>query len=241
VVLHLGRVGNLKERMGKRFDLNVVGSGKVMELCLKYGIRRLLVLSTFHIYGAHPHNHTPIYEDEPLRAGTDFPQLGDAVQLDSMATTWVYKHPEVKTIVLRPCNIVGPRIKNAMSRFLRQKRVPKMIGFNPMVQFCHESDMVAAVVVAGEGEAVGVYNVAGRSPIPWGSALELTGADILPVPSSFASFYLKVARRFGSALPAYMVNFTKYPCVIADGKFRTTFDWAPRVREVETIKSTVGR
>src|SRR5689334_10247053 len=67
-VLHLGRVGNLKESMGKRFDLNVVGSQKVMNLCRDTGVRRLIVMSTFHIYGAHPANHTPIHEDEPLRA-----------------------------------------------------------------------------------------------------------------------------------------------------------------------------
>ena len=34
-VLHLGRVGNLKESIGKRFDLNVVGSQKIMNLCVQ--------------------------------------------------------------------------------------------------------------------------------------------------------------------------------------------------------------
>ena len=109
-VLHLGRVGNLKEDMGKRFDLNVVGSQKIMNLCLQYGIKRLLVLSTFHIYGASPANHIPIAEDEPLRAGSQFPQLADAIQLDNMAATWVYQHREVLTAVLRVTNVVGPSI-----------------------------------------------------------------------------------------------------------------------------------
>jgi len=56
-VLHLGRVGNLSEAMEKRFELNVVGTQKIMNLCLAHGVKSLVVLSTFHIYGAHPKNH----------------------------------------------------------------------------------------------------------------------------------------------------------------------------------------
>jgi UDP-glucose 4-epimerase len=43
-----------------------------------------------------------------------------------------------------------------------------------------------------------------------------------------------------TALPSYMVNFFKYPCVIADAHFREVFGWEPRVSELETIRSTVG-
>ena len=85
-VLHLGRVGNLKEGMGKRFDLNVLGSQKIMNLCLQSHVKRLVVMSTFHIYGAHPANHIPISEEDPLHAGADFPQIADAIQLDNMAS-----------------------------------------------------------------------------------------------------------------------------------------------------------
>jgi nucleoside-diphosphate-sugar epimerase len=44
-VLHLGRVGNLSERIDKRFDLNVVGSKKVLSLARSHGAKRLVVLS----------------------------------------------------------------------------------------------------------------------------------------------------------------------------------------------------
>ena len=238
LVLHLGRVGNLKVRMGKRFDLNVMGSAKVMQLCVKYGARRLVVLSTFHIYGAHPHNHTPIYEHEPLRAGSAFPQIADAIQLDGQASVWVYQHPEVQTVLLRPCNVVGPNLSNAMSRFLRQPRVPVTVGFNPMVQFIHERDIASAITAAAAGEAIGVFNVAGRSPVPWREALALTGARILPFPEAAAALYLKVAGAFKAVLPSYLINFTKYPCVISDAAFREVFDWQPQVGERETIVST---
>lgn len=241
LVLHLGRVGNLKMRTGKRFDLNVVGSSKVMSLCRKYKARRLLVLSTFHIYGAHPHNHTPIYEDEPLRAGTGFPQLGDAIQLDNQAMMWVYRHPEVKTVVLRPCNVVGPQIKNAISNFLRQEVKPLMMGFNPMVQFIHQDDLVAAILAAIRGDDVGVFNLAGKNTLPWREALQMCGGTLVPVPADLAALALKILRTFTPALPPYMINFTKYPCVISDQAFRDAFGWAPEVETVESLLSTIHR
>jgi UDP-glucose 4-epimerase len=234
-VLHLGRVGNLKESLGKRFDLNVVGTQKIMNLCVEHEVKSLVVLSTFHIYGAHPRNHIPIAEDEPLRAGGQFPQIADAIQLDGMAATWVWRHREVRTVVLRPTNVVGPHIQNAMSSFLRLPSVPHLLGFNPMTQFVHEDDLADAVVRAGEGDQCGIYNVAGRGEVPWRTALALARARTFPLPSTLVQAYLRVSRQF----PPYLVNFFRYPCVITDRAFREDFGWEPRVSLADTIWSTV--
>jgi UDP-glucose 4-epimerase len=236
-VLHLGRVGNLSEDQEKRFELNVIGSQKLMRLCLQHAVETLVVLSTFHIYGAHPRNHVPISEDDPLRAGPDFPQIADAIQLDNMASTWIYKHPAVRTVVLRPTNVVGPDIQNTMCKFLRMPRVPTLAGFNPMSQFVHESDLAAAVIRARHGKANGVYNVGGPAVLPWRTALELAGARSFPLPSSLVKAYV----RMFSAFPEYLVNFLKYPCVITDALFRNDFGWEPKVDIRETIASAVGR
>jgi UDP-glucose 4-epimerase len=236
VVLHLGRVGNLKEAMGKRFDLNVLGSQKIMNLCVHHGVKRVAVLSTFHIYGAHPSNHIPIQEDEPLRAGVEFPQIADAIQLDNMATQWVYQHRKVRTVVLRPANVVGPSIHNAVSRFLRRDTIPHLMGFNPMMQFVHEEDMADAVAATVKHDEVGVFNVAGAGEMPFLTALRLAGARTFPLPTPLVMAYLRAF----SAFPAYLVNFFKYPCVIADARFRQAFRWQPRVSLEDSIRTTVA-
>jgi len=230
-VLHLGRVGNLSERAEKRFNLNVVGSKKVLSLCVAQGVKRLVVLSTFHIYGAHQHNHTPISEEDPLRAGLDFPQIADAIQLDAISAELVYRHPEMGTVVLRPTNVVGRTIQNTMSSLLRLGRVPKLAGFNPMTQFVHASDLARAVVAAMRGEGRGVFNVAGPTELPWATAIDVCGAKALPVPSSLVSLYVKTM----TAFPAYLVNFLKFPCVITDAAFRERFGYAPRLSMRETL------
>lgn len=236
-VLHLGRVGNLREDAGKRFDLNVMGSQKLMNLCVQHKVRSLVVLSTFHIYGAHPRNHIPISEDDPLQAGPEFPQIADAIQLDNMASTWVWKHSDVRTVVLRPTNVVGPTVHNTMSNFLRLPVVPHIIGFDPMTQFIHEADLADAIVAAldGDRDARGVFNLAGPAVIPWKTALELVEARTFPLPEMLAAAYMTFA-----GFPRYLLNFYKYPCVISDEAFRRTFDWAPRVDIRTTLVSTVS-
>jgi UDP-glucose 4-epimerase len=235
-VLHLGRVGNLSEDIEKRFELNVIGSQKLMSLCIQHGVRSLVVLSTFHIYGAHPRNPIPISEEDPLRAGPGFPEIADAIQLDNMATTWIYKHPAVRTIVLRPTNVVGPHIHNTMSKFLRLRRIPTLAGFDPMSQFIHEDDLARAVIAAARGTQAGVYNVAGPAVLPWRTALGLAGARTIPLPSTFAKWYV---RRF-SPFPAYLVRFFMYPCVITDESFRRDFGWKPEIDIRKTIESAVS-
>lgn len=237
-VLHLGRVGNLKESLGKRFDLNVVGSQKIMNLCAQHGVKRLVVLSTFHIYGADPANHTPICEDDPLRAGTQFPQIADAIQLDNMASRWVYQSDGCRVVVLRPTNVVGPSIHNAMSGFLRAQVVPHLLGFNPMTQFVHEDDLAAAIVLASDRDQRGIFNVAGAGAVPWRTALRIAGAHTFPLPSPAVSLFLKTVP---NQLPAYLVNFFKYPCVITDAAFRAAYGWRPEVSLEQTIWSTVAQ
>lgn len=234
-LLHLGRVGNLSEDKEKRFELNVLGSQKLMKLAIQHGVDKLVVLSTFHIYGAHPRNHVPISEDDPLRAGPDFPEIADAIQLDNMATTWIYKHPQVRTVVLRPTNVIGPHIHNTMSKFLRLRRIPTPAGYNPMSQFIHEDDLARAIITARRRDGAGVYNVAGPTVLPWRTAIELAGARSIPIPSTLLRAYV---RRF-SPFPEYLVNFFKYPCVITDARFREDFGWQSEVDIRETIGSTV--
>lgn len=235
-VMHLGRAFSLKDSAGKRFDLNVVGSQKIMNLAVQHKVRSLVVLSTFHIYGAHPSNHIPIAEDEPLRAGVQFPQLADAIQMDNMSSTWVYRHPQVKTCVLRATNLIGPKLHNTLTQFLRLRHVPYLLGFNPMMQFLHEDDMAEAIVSAWRQELVGVYNVSSDEPVPWRTAIELTRAKTFPIPAPVADVFLRMTGNF----PGYLIDFFRYPCVITDRQFRSKVPWFPRRGLEETLWSSVS-
>ncbi|MCB9727367.1 MAG: NAD-dependent epimerase/dehydratase family protein [Deltaproteobacteria bacterium] len=241
LVLHLGRVGNLRVRPNQRFDLNVVGSAKIQELSLEYGVKQLVVLSTYHIYGAHPYNHSPILEDEPVRALQTVPELADATQLDGQAVTFAYRHPQLSTIVLRPTNVIGPHINNTTCRYLRARTIPYVSGFNPMWQFLYETDMLRALLAALDSGTSGVFNLTGRGSLPIVEALKLTGGSLLPVPSPLIWPLRRLADGVRSAVPPYLVDFLKYPVIVSDERFRGAFAWEPRIGIPEAIRSTISR
>lgn len=227
-ILHLGRIRASQLDRGRRYSSNVIGTERLLRLAVKYGVEQVLVLSTYHVYGAHPSNPSLIDEDYPLMAVSQHNELVDAVELENLASIHLYKHPELHITVLRPCNIVGPGINNAIGRILSQPVAPCLGGFSPLMQFIHVEDMTEAIATALEKNVPGVYNVAPEDWIAFQDALELAGCRRLPLPSIPPVIPRLLAGALGRyAFPTYLVDFFKYPVVIDGGKFARTFDFAP--------------
>lgn len=244
VVVHLGRIrGTELESFQRRFTQNVLGTRNLLEQALRHGARRVVVLSTYHVYGAHQHNHVHIGEDEPLRASQIFPELADAVELDHAAAAFLWRHRKVETVVLRPCNIVGPSLNNMISRLLRSgRRVPTLLGYDPVMQFLHEADAARAIAEAvAKDRAWGVYNVAGEGVVPWSHAIRLAGAEPLPVPHVLAYPLVGMLARWRLVFPKHLMDYFRYPTVIDDDAFRADFRFAPALSAVKTLRSVRGR
>lgn len=228
-ILHLGRIRASQLDRGRRYSENVIGTDRMLRLAVKYGVEQVLVLSTYHVYGAHPSNPSLIDEDYPLMAAGRHGELVDAVELENLANIYLYKNPELHVTVLRPCNIVGPGINNAIGKLLSQPVAPCLGGFSPLMQFIHVEDMAAAIVTAYRKNVPGVYNVAPDDWIAFQDALELAGCRRLPLPSIPPMIPRILAGALGRyTFPTYLVDFFKYPVVLDGGKFARTFGFAPR-------------
>jgi UDP-glucose 4-epimerase len=114
-VLHLGRLGHSPAmgNINKRIDINLIGTNTILELSQKFHVKKVVILSSHHVYGALPDNPMFLKEDSPLRASFKHAELRDVVEMDQMCTNWMWKNQnEIQTIVLRPSNIIGPQINN---------------------------------------------------------------------------------------------------------------------------------
>lgn len=227
-VLHLGRIKISELDRGRRFSSNVIGTERLLRLALKYGVEQVLVLSTYHVYGADPHNPSLIDESFPLKAAGHAQELVDAVELENLANIYLYKHPELNITVLRPCNIAGAGINNSISRMLAQPLAPCVAGFTPLMQFIHVEDMASAVVASLMQNKPGVYNVAPDDWVAYQDALELAGCRRLFLPSIPPVLTRSLAGAMGRfAPPSYLIDFFKYAVVIDAQKFSNTFDFKP--------------
>ena len=237
-ILHLGRLPLASEsRRMVRYNTNVLGTRHILELALKYGVYNVVVSSTFHVYGAHQHNHLHIREDDPLRASQIFPELVDVVELDHVATTFSLKHRDIRTVILRPVNVVGPRIQNRITQFLRGKYCPYVLGYDPVQQFLHEQDFARALKLSLESDKSGIYNIAGEGVIPFTRAIKLAGAIPLPVPHFFAYPTAELISRLGMSFPKHLIDYFRYPTIIADQAFRNDFGFRPDITTVKALRS----
>lgn len=227
-VLHLGRIQSSQLDRGRRFSSNVVGTDRLFRLALNYGVEQVLVMSTYHVYGADPNNPSLIDEEFPLQAANLHRELVDAVELENLANIYLYKHPALNVAVLRPCNIAGPGVSNSISRLLNQRLAPCLGGFSPLMQFIHVEDLADAVVLALAKNKPGVYNVAPDDWVSFQDALQLAGCRRLFLPSLPPALPRALAGLMrGYAFPAYMAEFFKYAVIIDGSHFARSFGFTP--------------
>jgi UDP-glucose 4-epimerase len=224
VVYHLGRIShasNAENILAKRMDLSVMGTSRILEMCERSSVKKVIILSTFHVYGAYPDNSIFMTEDAPLRASIKHPELRDVIEMDQMSTSWMWKHQNnISTVVLRPCNIVGTQIQNSMTRFLAGPMAITPIDYNPFFQFIHEFDMAQILFRALDELPTGTYNVAGDEFIALREALKIVGTEGLPFPIVLAGGLNAILRRFNVDLPSYLLDYLKFSCLISNKELK---------------------
>lgn len=228
-VIHLGRVQSSELTRMRRYNANVLGTQKLLDLSHKYGIRRIIVLSTYHVYGAVAYNPALIDEAAPLKSAGLSADLIDSVELENLANIYLWRYPELNITILRACNIVGPGVRNTMSSLLASERAPVLAGFSPMMQFIHIDDMAEAIVLTLNKPVKGVFNVAPHDWVAYQQALKLCGCQRIPIPSippvvpKMIASLLKLR-----SFPPYLLAFFKYPVVIDGRNFAKEFNFTPK-------------
>jgi UDP-glucose 4-epimerase len=198
-----------------------------------YGVKRCVFVGRHTYYGAAA--DSPLYhrEEDPPMAVTTFPELADLVAADLYAGTALWRHPTLDTLVLRCCYTLGPALHGTLASFLRGKRVPTVLGFDPLFQFMHEDDLAAAIALTLDRGDRGVYNVAGPQPLPLSQIIRQTGRTPMPIPEPL--FRLALGRFGLPRLPPGALSHIKFPVVVDDGPFRQATGFAPAFDEDATL------
>ena len=238
-VMHLGRIRESQRYSPQyRFQMNVIGTQKLIELCKTHEVKNLIVLSTYHVYGAHRLNSLQLTEESPLRASQSFPELADAVELDHSATTFMWKHRDVRTTILRPANIIGKHVRNTICSLLRSGVCPKIMGFDPLMQFIDEKDMARALILALENPIPGVFNVAGEGVIAYSHAIHHAQAITIPIPPIVSAGFVRLLDNISHlGFPPYLMEYFRYPTIVNDDPFRKLFGYQPKVKTLQSLRN----
>jgi len=235
-VVHMATVTSLVVTHDEeRYRINLGGTRAVFEHSRSYGVRHCIFVGRHTFYGAGPEAPMFHVEDEPPMALSTFPELADLVAADLYAATALWRFPELTTTVMRACYTLGPSGHGTLARFLRGRRVPSLLGFDPLFQFMHEDDVVQAVLVTLERRVRGVFNVAGPQPVPLSVIVRETGRKLVPLPEFVLSFAL--GKGGLPRLPPGALSHIKYPVVVDPAAFKKATGFKHAFDERDTLRS----
>jgi len=219
-IVHMGFVRHFRSDAGTRHDVNVRGTKQLIDHCVNHGVQKLVVLSSSYVYGAFPENPYFMDEDQPLSGSRSYPEIRDLVEVDTLATAFLWRYPHIRTCVLRPVNILGFTVHSMIAEYLRQRTVPTVMGFDPMMQFIHEEDVSEAIALALEHGLQGVFNVVGPGEVPLHTAIRESGGRALPLPEPLMRPVFAQAFRFGLLpYPPGAIDYLKFPITLSGARF----------------------
>jgi UDP-glucose 4-epimerase len=217
-VVHLAFLSSPSHATAWSHELESIGTLHVSVAARQAQVRKMVLWSQTWLYGAHPSNPNFLTEKHPLRAPMREPYFADKIEAEDHARRLAQRAPGTVVTILRTAPILGPTANNVFTRYLARKLVPTMMGFDPLVQFLHEADAIAALHLALLRDAPGAFNIVADGVVALSTAIKLAGRVAVPVPHPFAETVAALGwmAQLSDAPPAFL-KYLRFLCV-ADGK-----------------------
>ncbi|MFZ6005236.1 MAG: NAD-dependent epimerase/dehydratase family protein [Actinomycetota bacterium] len=165
-------------------EINVIGTMNLFAAASAPDstVRDVVVKSSTLVYGADPRDPTWFSEESRRAAPPKSVVERSLLAVEGYVRDFAIDNPHVSVAVLRFSNVLGPDITTPLAKALELPVVPSIFGYDPRLQFVHESDVVRAILFALETQLQGVYNVAGDGLIPWSEVAKICGKRTFPLP-----------------------------------------------------------
>jgi len=198
-------------------ELETIGTLHLMNACAAAKVKRLVLASSTMLYGPHPDNPNFLTEDHPLRGHPDAHNVENRREAEELLADWAVRHRDTQVTVLRTCWIMGPGYWDHVVAYFARPVVPTLLGYDPLLQFVHEEDVLRAFERAALEPHPGVFNVVGTGVLPLSSVLAVAGKRALPLPAPlvYRLGYYPSQGRTGDP-PAGFYDYLRYLWV-ADG------------------------
>jgi UDP-glucose 4-epimerase len=227
----------------KAFDLNVIGTMKVLGAAAEAEVRKVILRSSTGVYGAHPTNPAFLTENSPLNGNRNVSSISNLVEIEAFVNGFRRQSPEMQITILRFANIIGPDVDTPLTEFLQLRPVLSLLGFDPLMQIIHEEDVIGALLYSLENDVPGVFNIAAEGILPLGKLIGLAGRVPLPVLHPFAYLGNNLMRVAGFHPQCYFPiepDFLRYPCLADLAAMRTEMGFIPTYTAEEALREFAG-
>jgi len=238
VVVHLASIVTPSPGMGRAsaHEVDVRGTRRVLEACLKHEVRRLVVTSSGAAYGYHADNPIPLRETDPCRGNPEFPYADHKRQVEEMLADARIAWPGLEQVVLRVGTVLGSGTDNQITALFRKPRLLAIRGAESPFVFIGLRDLARILARAATDGPPGVYNVAGDGVVGVTDMARILRKPVRRVPAWLLRALLGLARPMGlSRYGPEQVRFLQYRPVLDNTALKERFGYTPELTSREVF------
>ncbi len=148
--------------------------------------------------------------------------------------------PYINVAILRLQELAGSDCRGPLASLLANPVIPRVIGFDPPIQFLHVDDAVSALSWAALHERAGLYNVASDGMLRWSEVIRgvghRQGLPILPISFSLLAPVVEpMVERLGIPfVPAAILDLLRYGMALDIAKIIEA-GWNPKADQTRCL------
>src|SRR5207248_9744300 len=193
-------------------EINVIGKLNLLAAAGAAGspVRQVVVKSSTHVYGASWVDPVWFREEMSRTHSAKTRVERSLLEAESYLHDFAEDNPHVVVTLLRFSNVLGTDIVTPTSKALQLPAVPSILGFDPLVQFVEEDDVIRCLEFVMGEQVPGFYNVAGDGRLPWSEVASICAKRLFPLPPVFTNLAAGPLSRLGIELPPELLDLLRY-------------------------------
>ncbi|MCW2956537.1 MAG: NAD-dependent epimerase/dehydratase [Thermoleophilia bacterium] len=219
-------------------DMNVIGTMNLLAACAASPfVRKVIIRSSTAIYGASPKDPAFFTEDMESKGALRDTYSRDIAEVETYARDFAERAPHAAVTILRFANSIGENVDTALTKYLMSQVVPTHAGYNPRLQFIHETDAVDALAHAVRSWRPGTFNVAGPGAITLGRFLRMAGRVNVPlIPPMFGPALHLLERTNLLYVPSRYDRTLKFGRGVSTDRMINDFGFVPEYTTTEAAE-----
>jgi UDP-glucose 4-epimerase len=164
-------------------ELNVMGTMQLLAACQKSPtLKSLVVKSTTTMYGASSRDPAMFTEEMGPKRLPSTGYAKDVNEVEGYVRGFARRRPDVNVTTIRAANVMGPHVVSPITSYFRLPVIPRVLGFDPRMQFLHEDDLLDVLRHAAVSDVSGTFNVAGDGMLMLSQAIRRLNTSTVPMP-----------------------------------------------------------
>ena len=98
--------------------------------------------STTTMYGASSRDPAMFTEDMGPKRLPSAGYAKDVYEVEGYVRGFARRRPDVNVTTIRAANVIGPHVVSPITSYFRLPVIPRVLGFDPRLQFLHEDDLL---------------------------------------------------------------------------------------------------